>query len=177
MRAAKVIVAQQEEMILFPGIINVEADRQTSFACGGSIDHPIEMMTQEHDEAGDALAKMRELTGNFAPPADACNTFSVLLHSLARLELVMHQHVHKENNILFPRALELMKSVPAERAPNLRDSLKRHPSLKPFSRDHGVGLLCAQRLRKAVSASVVTVPASAPCRSDSRAALCVVAVV
>lgn len=101
---------QKEEMILFPGIANVEAGRQTSFGCGGSIDHPIEMMTQEHEGAADALEKMRTLSNNYTPPSDACDTFRVMLHSLASLELDMHQHVHKENNILFPRALAMAKS-------------------------------------------------------------------
>ena len=52
------------------------------------------------------LAAMREATGGYAPPQDACNTFRVALGSLAELEADMHQHVHKENNILFPAALE-----------------------------------------------------------------------
>lgn len=101
---------QKEEMILFPGIANVEAGRQTTFGCGGSIDHPIEMMTQEHEGAAGALEKMRTLSNNYTPPNDACDTFRVMLHSLASLELDMHQHVHKENNILFPRALSMAKS-------------------------------------------------------------------
>lgn len=101
---------QKEEMILFPGIANVEAGRQTTFGCGGSIDHPIEMMTQEHEGAADALEKMRTLSNNYTPPNDACDTFRVMLHSLASLELDMHQHVHKENNILFPGALAMAKS-------------------------------------------------------------------
>ena len=101
---------QKEEMILFPGIANAEAGRQTTFGCGGSIDHPIEMMNQEHESAAEALEQMRTLSNNYTPPNDACDTFKVLLHSLASLELEMHQHVHKENNILFPRALSMTKS-------------------------------------------------------------------
>lgn len=104
---------QKEEMILFPGIAGIEAGGSPrSFGCGGGVDHPIEVMTQEHDDAGEALAKMRQLTNDYTPPADACNRFKVLLHSLAKLELDMHQHVHKENNILFPRASELAKAAP-----------------------------------------------------------------
>jgi regulator of cell morphogenesis and NO signaling len=101
---------QKEELILFPGIAGIEAGGSSrSFGCGGGVEHPIEVMTQEHDDAGEALAKMRKLTNDFTPPADACNTFKVLLHSLAKLELEMHQHVHKENNILFPRTFKLAK--------------------------------------------------------------------
>lgn len=102
---------QKEEMILFPGIVSMETTGSPQqFGCGGSVEHPIEMMGQEHDEAGAALATMRQLTHDYAPPEDACGSFKVLLFSLAQIESEMHQHVHKENNILFPRALELSKT-------------------------------------------------------------------
>lgn len=101
---------QKEEMVLFPGIASMEATGSPQiFGCGGGIGHPIEVMTQEHEEAGEALSAMRQLTNDYTPPEDACSSFKVLLYSLAQLESEMHQHVHKENNILFPRALELRK--------------------------------------------------------------------
>jgi len=65
------------------------------------------VMVSDHDQAGDALGRLRQLTGNYAPPAGACNTYRVMLEGLATLERDMHEHVHKENNILFPRAVEL----------------------------------------------------------------------
>jgi len=102
---------QKEEMILFPGIVMVEAGQTKSFGCGGRIDNPIEVMTREHENVGEALEKFRTLTNNYAPPTDACDTYKVLLHSLANLELLMHEHVHKENNILFPRALSMAGSA------------------------------------------------------------------
>lgn len=99
---------QKEEMVLFPGIAAMEASGTPQiFGCGGGIEHPIEMMTLEHDEAGEAMSAMRSLTHDYTPPEDACGTFRVLLYALAQIELEMHQHVHKENHILFPRALEL----------------------------------------------------------------------
>lgn len=105
---------QKEELILFPGIVGIEAGKSPkSFGCGGGVEHPIEVMTQEHEDAGDALAELNRLTNQYTPPADACDTFKVLLHSLASLELEMHQHVHKENNILFPRAAALAKAATA----------------------------------------------------------------
>ncbi|MBX9880197.1 MAG: iron-sulfur cluster repair di-iron protein [Candidatus Obscuribacterales bacterium] len=105
---------QKEELILFPGISALEdGGNPTSFGCGGGIEHPIEVMIQEHDDAGEAMFAMRTLTNNYTPPEDACDTFKVLLHSLAKLELDMHQHVHKENNILFPRAIDYLKSAAA----------------------------------------------------------------
>ncbi len=107
---------QKEETILFPGIAGMETHSGPQvFGCGGGIEHPISVMTQEHDEAGVALCTMRRLTHNYTPPDDACNTFKVLLHSLAQIESEMHQHVHKENNILFPRALALGNPVTINR--------------------------------------------------------------
>jgi regulator of cell morphogenesis and NO signaling len=100
---------QKEEFILFPGIIQIEQDGNSTayVGCGTGIQHPIDVMMQEHDSAGEAIAEMRKLTNNYEPPADACNTFKVLLYALAQLESEMHRHVHKENNILFPRALSV----------------------------------------------------------------------
>lgn len=107
---------QKEELVLFPGIISMEATGTPQiFGCGGGIEHPIDVMNQEHDDAGAALSAMRLLTHNYMPPADACASFKALLLSLAQIESEMHQHVHKENNILFPRALELRKAEPASR--------------------------------------------------------------
>jgi regulator of cell morphogenesis and NO signaling len=103
---------QKEEMILFPGIVAKETSGTPQiFGCAGGIERPIEIMYQEHDGAGEALARMRSLTNDYTPPADACSTFKVLLFSLAKLEFDMHQHVHKENNILFPRALGLSPAI------------------------------------------------------------------
>ena len=68
-------------------------------------------MEGDHDRAGDDLRRMRELTHDFAPPADACNTVRALLDGLEHLEEEMHQHVHLENEILFPRALDLERRL------------------------------------------------------------------
>lgn len=95
---------EKEERILFPLIRALEQGRGTD-ASGGSIAAPIEQMEREHADAGDALVRLRELTDGFVPAADACNTHRALFAGLAQLETDLHQHVHKENNILFPRAL------------------------------------------------------------------------
>lgn len=109
-RAQLELHMQKEEMVLFPGIVSMEATGSPQiFGCGGGIEHPIDVMSQEHDEAGEALCAMRQLTNNYTPPEDACSSFKVLLYSLLQIESEMHQHVHKENNILFPRALALQK--------------------------------------------------------------------
>jgi regulator of cell morphogenesis and NO signaling len=96
----------KEERILFPLCRQLESgDGPVSFHCG-SVRNPISVMVQEHDDAGGALARMRVLTDGFAPPPDACNTYRALFDSLAQLERDLHQHIHKENNILFPRAAQ-----------------------------------------------------------------------
>ena len=62
-------------------------------------------MLREHDDAGDALQRLRELTDDYTVPDGACNTWRALWAGLAALETDLHQHIHLENNILFPRAL------------------------------------------------------------------------
>lgn len=96
---------QKEELILFPMIKALDSGDESAVGHCGTIENPIRMMEQEHDSAGDALATLRELTGGFVPPDDACNTYRVMLDSLAKFEADLHQHIHKENNILFPKAL------------------------------------------------------------------------
>lgn len=95
----------KEEQVLFPAIRQLEQSEHLPAFPFGTLANPIRMMQHEHDNAGDALARIRELTDDFRGPADACNTYRALLDALARLERDLHQHVHKENNILFPTAL------------------------------------------------------------------------
>ena len=69
-------------------------------------------MEHEHESAGGVLARLREATGGYALPPDACPTFAALYEELQRLEADLNQHIHLENNVLFPRALELEGSLP-----------------------------------------------------------------
>ena len=101
----------KEEMILFPLIRRMESEGTTAHSHCGSVRNPIRVMVSEHDDAGEALAKMRALTDDYTPPATACNTYRAMLDALATLEEDMHVHVHKENSILFPRAEELERTV------------------------------------------------------------------
>ncbi|WP_088889442.1 iron-sulfur cluster repair di-iron protein [Leptolyngbya ohadii] len=97
----------KEEQVLFPLIRQLESsDTLPRFHCG-SLVNPINRMEFEHDDAGTALAQLRKLTEDFTPPEWACNTYRALLDALATFEQDMHQHIHKENNILFPRSIEL----------------------------------------------------------------------
>ena len=70
---------------------------------------PIQMMEMEHEVVGEHLAKIRELTGHYTLPDDACASYSLLYRMLDAFEDDLHLHVHLENNILFPRAIELEK--------------------------------------------------------------------
>ncbi|HET6573205.1 MAG TPA: iron-sulfur cluster repair di-iron protein [Fimbriiglobus sp.] len=97
----------KEELVLFPAICRLEQDRRYPVGPFGSVRNPMNMMEAEHEEAGNALAVMRAATDDFSPPADACPTFRALLGALAELEGDMFRHVHKENNVLFPRAVRL----------------------------------------------------------------------
>ncbi len=87
---------QKEEQILFPMI----AQGQGSTTAG-----PVSVMHEEHENAGAMLRRLRELTNDYTVPEAACNTWRALWHALADLERALHEHIHLENNILFPRAL------------------------------------------------------------------------
>ena len=102
---------QKEEMVLFPAIVSMEkGEAASSFGCGHNLQMPVMVMMQEHEQAGQMLEQFRMLTNGYTPPADACHSFKVLLFLLQTIESDLHIHVHKENNILFPRALALKKA-------------------------------------------------------------------
>jgi len=95
---------RKEEHILFPYIESL-GDRVNRAACFDSVEHPIEAMVAEHENAGENLARIRAVTGGYAVPADACGSFRALYAALEQFERDLHVHVHLENNILFPRAI------------------------------------------------------------------------
>jgi regulator of cell morphogenesis and NO signaling len=105
----------KEEQILFPYVKELESTRKavkgTRAACFGSVRNPIHMMEIEHDSAGDALRELRSLTNGFVAPEEGCFTYQTVYRGLAEFEADLHQHIHLENNILFPRAIELEKSA------------------------------------------------------------------
>jgi regulator of cell morphogenesis and NO signaling len=101
----------KEERVLFPFIARLEAGGAPGeppvSSPFGSIQSPIGAMESEHEVVGEALVRLRGLTAGFEAPADACNTFRGLYHGFSELERELHEHIHVENNILFPRALRL----------------------------------------------------------------------
>lgn len=100
--------ALKEEGMLFPMIRDLDRGRLTTVDnCGGSVSAPINAMEHEHDDAAEAMRRMRELSNGYTPPSDACNTFRAMLSGLAEVEADTHRHVHKENSILFPRAAKV----------------------------------------------------------------------
>jgi regulator of cell morphogenesis and NO signaling len=105
----------KEEAVLFPYITGLERSISTGSpkpkSCFGTVANPIAMMTQEHDAAGNLIAEIHRLSGNFTTPEDACPTFHAFYDGLREFEQDLHQHIHLENNILFPRAIELENSI------------------------------------------------------------------
>jgi regulator of cell morphogenesis and NO signaling len=101
---------QKEEEVLFPRI--QEMEKWVNEGTEIRINHtylkaPINMMEQEHDHAGEMLAEINKLTNNYNPPTDACTTYKLSFAALQAFEMDLHQHVHLENNILFPKAMQL----------------------------------------------------------------------
>jgi regulator of cell morphogenesis and NO signaling len=101
----------KEEMVLFPYIERLEeaviADEPILPPPFGTVNNPVAMMMHEHDSAGNLLRSMRELSDGYQAPAGACVSYKTLYSALAEFEQDLHQHIHLENNILFPRAIEM----------------------------------------------------------------------
>lgn len=104
----------KEEAVLFPYITKLERAAKSGSdrprGCFGTIQNPIAMMVSEHDSAGSLLAEIRQLSHQFTPPAGACPTYRAYYAGLKEFEQDLHQHVHLENNVLFPRAIHLEAS-------------------------------------------------------------------
>jgi len=102
---------KKEELILFPFIKQlVKADREeikVNSPHFGTVNNPIKMMEEEHENAGDIFKEIKKLSNNYTPPESACNTFKALYSKLEEFEQDLHQHIHLENNILFPKAILL----------------------------------------------------------------------
>ncbi len=100
----------KEEQVLFPLIRRIESSATRPMSHCSSVANPIHRMEFEHDEAGEVLAQLRQLTEDYTPLEWACNTYRALFDALRTFEQDMHQHVHKGNNLLFPRAIALERT-------------------------------------------------------------------
>jgi regulator of cell morphogenesis and NO signaling len=106
---------KKEEIILFPFVKKledaVENGSEPPTPGFGTVENPINMMKDDHSEEGERFAKIQDLTNNYTTPKDGCNTYEVTLKMLKEFHNDLLQHIHLENNILFPRALAMEKAV------------------------------------------------------------------
>jgi regulator of cell morphogenesis and NO signaling len=104
----------KEEMVLFPFVTNMErniANRGLrSLECFGAVRNPIHVMMDEHNTVSVTMAEIRTLSHTFAPPEDACPTWRSFYRALAEFDSDLNRHVHLENDVLFPRAIEMDES-------------------------------------------------------------------
>lgn len=105
----------KEEFVLFPFIKAIAKAKKEGTKLDpppfGTIKNPINMMEMEHTDAGEILFKIKELSNNHTPPEGACNTFRALYAKLEEYQDDLFQHIHLENNILFPKAIELEEQL------------------------------------------------------------------
>lgn len=106
---------EKEENILFPYILEILAAHQENraieqFHCG-SVENPIRVMIQEHDDEGARFRQISKLTDTYRAPSHACNTYKMVLNELKQFEENLHIHIHVENNILFPKSIELQAKM------------------------------------------------------------------
>ena len=100
----------KEEQVLFPYVRDIA---ECGDGCGrtqspfGTVENPIRMMEREHQEVGDAMRVIRELTRGYTPPEDGCTTYVIGMAELQQFERDLHRHVHVENNVLFPAAVQI----------------------------------------------------------------------
>lgn len=99
---------REEDDQIFPAIRHLESYPSDKEKAVATLRDSFKKLESEHESAGGTLGCFKELTDNYTPPEWACNTFRALYDGLAQLEKNMHQHVHKENNVLFPKALAVV---------------------------------------------------------------------
>lgn len=106
---------KKEELILFPFIKKLARAKKDNQILSkphfGTVENPIRMMETEHEDSGELLGKIAVLSNNYTPPENACNTFRAMYAKLEEFEQDLHLHIHLENNILFPGALQLEKEI------------------------------------------------------------------
>jgi len=102
---------KKEELVLFPYIRKMVKSRQTHETLQaphfGTVENPVRMMMHEHDVEGERFRTIAQLSNQYTPPEDACNTYRVTYNLLQEFENDLHLHIHLENNILFPKAVEM----------------------------------------------------------------------
>jgi regulator of cell morphogenesis and NO signaling len=108
---------EKEEQVLFPFISQMDQESIVSYppahVCFRSVAHPIFMMEQEHESAGHIVRELIRVTNHFEPPSWACATHTALFSGLREFEADLNQHLHLENDVLFPRAIQLEAEIKA----------------------------------------------------------------
>lgn len=106
---------KKEELMLFPYIRQMVksnmGDKKRPKTALGSATEYIVQMEEEHDAEGERFRRISELTDNYTPPADACRTYMVTFDMLREFEEDLHRHIHIENNILFPKSMEMEREL------------------------------------------------------------------
>ena len=106
---------KKEELVVFPAVRKMVQVKQTGGQMEplhfGTIQNPIHVMMQEHDNEGERFRHIEALSNGYTPPADGCTTYNVAYSLLKEFEEDLHTHIHLENNILFPKAEELEKQL------------------------------------------------------------------
>lgn len=96
-----------EERVVFPAISRMERGQIPTTDVGNHIDQ----LREEHQAVGELFAHLRKITGDWEPPQDACGSYRAMLDGLHAMERDLHQHIHQENNVLFPRVIELERGL------------------------------------------------------------------
>lgn len=104
----------REERVIFPAISRLEKTQAPVRLSSGDFSDSLRELIAEHDVVGDLLGRIRALTNGYTPPEDGCGSYQAMLTGLAHLERDLHEHVHKENNLLFPRVLEMHEGLRGE---------------------------------------------------------------
>lgn len=106
---------EKEEKVLFPFIRQLAMSDANNLSAPrppfGTVRNPVQMLMLEHDRDGDLLKKMRDIARDYLLPEGACSSFGALYHGLVELERDLHQHIHLENNALFPAVVKLEQTV------------------------------------------------------------------
>jgi regulator of cell morphogenesis and NO signaling len=101
----------KEEQVLFPFVFELERAATQQFRAPtppfGTVMNPVRMMMMEHDNAGALLKELRRVTSNYSVPDDACMSYQALYKAIEAFEQDLHQHIHLENNLLFPKAIAI----------------------------------------------------------------------
>lgn len=111
---------KKEEFILFPYVrkmMKIKSSGEELDVPGfQTVNNPVAVMMNEHDNEGERFRTISKLSNSYTPPEDACNTYRVAFSLLQEFEEDLHKHIHLENNILFPRAIEMEKELLSEKA-------------------------------------------------------------